>query len=65
MIIWSVMIQEGHAQVDTIHLDKSFISKDKAEEYIQQRNNSVTAQMLDIYEVEYIEWFLQASVLEK
>lgn len=65
MIIWSVMIQEGHSQVDTIHLDKSFISKDKAEEYIQQRNNSVTPQMLDIYEVEYIEWFLQASVLEE
>lgn len=65
MIIWSAMIQEGHTQMDTIHLDKSFINKDKAEAYIQQRNASVTPQMLDIYEVEYIEWFLQASVLEE
>jgi len=63
-LIYSVMIQEGFPTQDVIFLDKSFTDENKANTYCEFRNSSLTADMLEIYECDYIHWFVQVSVLE-
>lgn len=63
-LIYSVMIQEGFPTQDIIFLDKSFTDEEKANAYCESRNSYMTPDMLEIYECEYIHWFVQVSVLE-
>lgn len=64
MIIYTVMvlqISDGH---NCHWVDRSFLSEEHALEYIAKRNSELTPRMLDLYECDSMEYYLQWTILE-
>lgn len=64
MIIYTVMIMQISGELTYHWVDRSFKTHDAAKDYIEKENSRLTRAMLETYQCDDMNYYLQFTVLE-